>query len=176
MAITHTTEERKREGKRRIFGEEAVETKRAKTMSVELCLGLFTLLCQEKGAVSSWKSRSLFCHTGLLCLHSSLKDREGPKNTIWFKPQTAAYLHIKLMQNDYFINVCCSLNTTWYRFSRPQFLLYVCFTAFCPQMVFLCFFALSKLLCRRTVRSRVVRGLPQLTFSSPLTVLKPCVD
>lgn len=36
------------------------------------------------GSVSSWKSRSLFCHTGLFCSHSLLEHREGLRDTVCF--------------------------------------------------------------------------------------------
>lgn len=47
--------------------------------SVEDCLGSLSL-----GSVSSWKSRSLFCHTGLFCSHSLPEHREGLRGTVCF--------------------------------------------------------------------------------------------
>ena len=149
--------EKKREEKRGVCGEQQLRL--SEKRSFELCLGLFTLLCQEKGAVSSWKSGSLFCHTGLLCLHSSLKDREGLRNTVWFKPHTAAVVKLLLFEH---YNTCSyhpdsALFSFWnFSLCGQQFL-----TTFWPQMVCFCSLYLHKLLGRRSVISRIVKGLPR---------------
>lgn len=151
-----------------------------KTKEESKCWALFgALQCQEKGALSSWKSRSLFCWPLLSPFIS--KTQGGSEEHHLVQPHTAAaaksLLHKWLLQFEHY-DICTCHPGVAFLFPNLYFMR-AFLTAFWPQIVFFCYLFLHELLDRRSVRSQIVKGLPWNTWNTlslPSIMLKPCVD